>query len=111
MSGLTLTLTENFDAETIRAEFSKHLKVDDPKFVYLRTADPPSILQLLGDALSWLPLEKAAKAFLSELAKRAGNATWDRLASLLKINAVKPLADVAETLEKAANSVDRKVTR
>ena len=110
MSGLILTLTENFDAEAIRAELSEHLRVDHPKFVYLRTADPPSILHLLGDVLSWLPLKKAAEFLLSELAKRDGNTTWDRLASLLKINAVKPLADVTETLEKAATSVDRKVT-
>ena len=68
MSGLILTLTENFDAEAIRAELSEHLRVDHPKFVYLRTADPPSILHLLGDVLSWLPLKKAAEFLLSELA-------------------------------------------
>ena len=109
MSGLTLTLTDNFDAETIRGELSKHLTVDEPKFVYLRAADPPSVLQLLGDALSWSPLIAAATAvvtvYLSTLAKRAANDTWDGLKSLLKSNEAKPLADVAKTLEVAANSV------
>ena len=109
MSGLTLTLTDNFDAETIRGELSKHLTVDEPKFVYLRAADPPSVLQLLGDALSWSPLIAAATAvvtvYLSTLAKRAANDTWDGLKSLLKSNEAKPLADMAKTLEVAANSV------
>ena len=109
MSGLTLTLTDNFDAETIRGELSKHLKVDEPKLVYLKAADPPSVLQLLGNALSWSPLTAAAMAvvtvYFSTLAKRAANDTWDALKSLLKSNEAKPLADVAKTLEVAANSV------
>ena len=115
MSGLALTLTVNFDAETIRGELSKHLKVDKPTFVHSRGADPPSVLQLLGDALSWSPLIAAATAvvtvYLSTLAKRAANDTWDGLKSLLKSNEAKPLADVAKTLEVAANSVtgDREI--
>ena len=109
MSGLTLTLTDNFDVESIRGELSKHLAVDEPQLVYLKAADPPSVLQLLGNALSWSPLTAAATAivtvYFSTLAKTAANDTWDALKSILKSNEAKPLADVAKVLEGAANSV------
>ena len=107
---LKLTLSGKFDAEAIRTELSEHLEVNEPSFLASFTADPPSFLQILGDALSWLPLKAAATIYLAALAKRAGDATWDRLASLFENNEVKPLADVAKTLEKAANSVNGKVT-
>ena len=110
MSELELVLSEKFDAETIQAELSEYLKVSEPKLMLLRSADPPSILNLLGDPLAWLPLKAAAAVYLSTLAKRAGDATWEGLASLLKSNKVKPVADVAKTLATAANSVDGKVT-
>ena len=51
---------KKFDAEAIRAELSEHLKVSEPEFLVFRAGDPPSVLQLLGDALSWLPLKAAA---------------------------------------------------
>ena len=110
MSELKLVLSEKFDAEAIRAELSEHLKVSKPEFLFFKAADPPSIIQLLGDAVAWLPLKVAATFYLSTLAKRAGDATWNRLASLFNRNEVKPLADVAKTLVTAANSVDGKVT-
>ena len=110
MSEMELVLSEKFDVETIQAELSEYLKVSEPKLMLLRSADPPSILNLLGDAQAWLPLKAAAAVYLSTLAKRAGDATWEGLASLLKSNEVKPFADVAKTLATAANSVDGKVT-
>lgn len=113
MPGLTLTLTDNFDAETIREKLGKHLTVDEPQFVYSRAGDPPSVLQLLGDALSWEPLMKAAAAlvalYLKGAVTRAGSDTWDALKSLLKRNEAKPLADVAKTLEVAVNSVSGEI--
>ena len=109
MSSLTLTLTKDFDAEIMRTELSKHLNIDEPKVLHMRAADPPAVLQLLGDALSWSPLKVTATTvvtvYLSTLAKRAANDTWDGLKSLLKSKEAKPLTDVAKTLEIAANSV------
>ena len=113
MSELNLELTEKFDAENaaaIRAELSKYLKVSEPRFISMRSADPPSFLQLLGDVSAWLPLKAAVAVYLSTLAKRAGDATWNRLASLFNSNEVKPLADVTKTLATAADSVDGEVT-
>ena len=110
MSELKLALSEKFDAEAIRAELSEHLKVREPEFLVFKAVDPPSVLQLLGDALSWLPLKAAAAVYLSTLAKRAADATWDGLVSLFNSNEVKPLVDVAKTLATAADSVDGKVT-
>ena len=110
MSELKLVLSEKFDAEAIRAELSEHLKVSEPNFLFFKSADPPSIIQLLGDAVAWLPLSAPAAVYLSTLAKRAADATWDGLASRFNSNEVKPLTAVAKTLATAADSVGRKVT-
>ena len=106
MSELNLALT--FDAkkaEAIRAELSEHLQVSEPRSIILQSADPPSFLQLLGDASAWLPLKAAAAVYLSTLAKRAGDATWNRLETLFHSNEVKPLGSVAKTLATAADSL------
>ena len=109
MSELDLTLTKEFDSDTVRLELGEYLRVGAPKILFFKSADPPSVLQLLGDPLAWLPLKAAAAVYLSTLAKRAGEATWDWLASRFNSNEVRPLADVAKTLAKAATSVDGKV--
>lgn len=113
MSELKLMLSENFgtvNAKPIRAELSKYLKVSEPCVAVTRSIDPPSFLQLLGDALDWLPLKAAAAFYLSTLAKRAGDATWDGLTALFNSKEVKPLAEVAKTLTEAANKVNGEVT-
>ena len=112
MSELNLALTYKFaaNAEAIRAELSEYLKVSEPRSNIAQSVDPPSFLQLLGDASAWLPLKAAAAVYLSTLAKRAADATWNQLVeSLFKSNEVKPLTDVAKTLATAVDSVDGKV--
>ena len=109
MSELSLILSRKLPAvDDIRAELSKHLKVGQPRYFALMSADPalPSFVQLLGDAMAWLPLYAAATAYLATLAKRAAEATWDKIANR---NEVKPLTDVATTLATAAARVDGKV--
>ncbi len=110
MSELKLVLSKKFDAEAIRAQLSEYLKVSEPRLILFKAVDPPAILKLLGDAEAWLPLSAPATVYLSVLAKRAADATWNRLASLFNSNEVKPLADVAKTLATAANSVDGEAT-
>ena len=111
MSELYLVLSEKFhhEGDSIRAELSKHLKVGQPRMVSLCSADPslPSFINLLGDVPTWLPLYAAATAYLATLAKRAAEATWDKISNR---NEVKPLAEVATTLTKVAARVDGKVT-
>lgn len=108
MPELNLTLPGRFDtedAEAVRAALSKHLQVGRPLFLLQRSAGPPpvSIIQLIGDAAAWLPMTVPATVYLSTLAKRAGDATWDGIASVLKRKEVKPLADVAAALAAAAD--------
>lgn len=113
MSELTLALPEKFDAKAVRAELSEHLKISEPQVLCFRSADPPSVIQLLGDHWAWLPISAAAVFFskyLSTLGKRSAEATWDGLASLFNSNEVKPLADVSRALATAADSVDGNVT-
>ena len=110
MSELELTLTREFDAEAVRSKLGEYLRVSEPKILFLRSAEPPAILQLLGDALAWLPLKAAGAVYLSTLAKRSGDATWNLWASRFNSNEVRPLANVAKTLAKAADSVNGKIT-
>ena len=114
MLELNLVLSEKFnkdDAEAIQADLSKYLKVGKPKIMFRRSADPTltAFIQLLGDAAVWLPLALVAKTYLSTLAKRAADATWDRLAAHFNSNEMKPLADVATTLTIAAERVGGEV--
>ena len=108
MPELTLQLSDKFrdEAEDVRAELGKHLKVGRPIFTFRKSADPPSLVQLLGDATAWLPLKAAAAVYLGTLAKRAAEATWDKIATR---NEVKPLVEVATTLATAAARVDGEV--
>ena len=109
MSELSLILSENLpEADGIRAELSKHLKVGQPRYLALMSANSilSPFVQLLGEAGAWLPLYAAATAYLATLAKRAAEATWDKIANR---NDVKPLADVATTLATAVACVDGKV--
>ena len=110
MSELYLEMSEKFsdEADGIQAELSTHLDVGEPNVWFHAWADPnpPSYVQLLGDAMAWLPLYAAAAAYLTTLAKRAAEATWDKIVNR---NEVKPLADVATTLATAAACVDGEV--
>ena len=108
MSELILRLSGKFDeADSIRAELSKHVKVGQPRISTLFSlADPPSLIQLLGDVAAWLPLYLPAKAFLDTFGKLAAEAIWDKIANR---NDVKPITDVATTLATAAERVDGKV--
>ena len=110
MSGLDLMLTRELDAETIHSELGEYLRVKEPRILLFKSAEPPIILRLLGDALAWLPLTVPATFYLSTLATRAGDATWEWLVSRFNNDPVRPLIHVVKTLEKAANSADGNVT-
>ena len=56
--------------------------------------------------MAWLPLYAAATAYLATLAKRAGEATWDKLFNRKE---AKPITDVATTLATVAADKDGKV--
>ena len=55
MSALKLTLSEKFNednAKPIQVALSRHLQVSNPVFVWRRSIDPPSTIQLLGEAVA-----------------------------------------------------------
>ena len=110
MSELYLEVSEKFydEADSIRAELSKHLKVSQPSHAFRKSADPSqaSLIQLLGEAEVWLALKAAAALYLGTLVKRAADATWDKIVNK---DEVKPITDVATTLATAAERVDGKV--
>ena len=79
MSEMSLVLSETFtaeDAASIRAELGRRLQVGKPVSLRQRSIDPPSVIQLLGEAAAWLPLVVAAtafaKSFFGTLGKKSG---------------------------------------
>ena len=80
-----------------------HICVDDARWRLQKSADPGSdlVIQLIGNLAAWLPLSAAATVFLTTIAKRAGDATWDAIANVFKTKEVRPLAEVATTLGNA----------
>ena len=116
MSELSLVLSEKFaedDAASIRAALGRHLQVGKPVSLCRQSIDPPSVMQLLGEAALWLPLVTAAtafaKSFFSTLGKRAADAAWDSAVAWKENKDIKPLADVATALVAGADRVDGKV--
>ena len=78
MPELELVLSETFapeNAEATWTELGEYLKVGEPRLMVRRAVDPTSVIQLLGDALDWLPLTAAATVYLSTSAKLAAGAT------------------------------------
>ena len=107
-----LELTEKFfrsgNVESIHSELNKFFAVDKPLPLIRRSLDLIEFIILLGAAAEWLGLRDAVKNYFMILAKHAGDATWNRLASLKQSKEVKPLVDVASTLTMAAKQVDGK---
>ena len=115
MSELSLEMTEKFirsDYEFVRPELNQYLNVRKPTILFRRSADPTliSFIELAGEVVAWMPIKAAATVYLSRLAFRAADVTWDNLASLRKDKTVKPLKDVAATLVKAADLIDGELT-
>ena len=88
MSEMSLVLSEKFtaeDAASIRAELGRRLQVGKPVSLRQRSIDPPSVIQLLGEAAAWLPLVVAAtafaKSFFGTLGKKAADAAWESAAA------------------------------
>ena len=113
-TGLVLVFSEEFspnDAELVRTRLGDHLEVDEPIFTARFSADPNlvSVIRVIGDVATWLPLSAPVAVYLSTIAKRAGDATWNSMQSLFKRKEVKPLADVATTLAETASRVDGEV--
>ncbi len=90
-------------AEELVATLREHIFVGDARWYLQKSADPGRelLIQLIGNLTTWVPLSAAATVFLTTIAKRAGDATWDVLAKAFKAKEVKPLADVATALGKA----------
>jgi hypothetical protein len=115
MPQLELLLSEGFrqgSSDSITARLGKVLDISGPHYYVRRTADPsqlPQLIQLLGDAAAWLPLQAAASVYLGTLAKHAADATWRGISTLFKSPEVKPLADTAETIADAASDIGGEV--
>ena len=112
MSEMSLVLSEKFtaeDAASIRAELGRRLQVGKPVSLRQRSIDPPSVIQLLGEAAAWLPLVVAAtafaKSFFGTLGKKAADAAWERAAEWKENKDLEPLVDVVTALIAAADRV------
>ena len=108
MNEITLTLSRHFETSyaEIHSKLSERLVVTKPLAKIEKSADPQALIELLGSAACWLPLSVAATAYLSRLAHRAADATWDKIAGNAEM---KPLSDVVQVLAEAVTDTDRQV--
>lgn len=97
------------DVKTIHSELNRYFAVDEPQVFFQKSFDVIACLTILGAAVEWLGLRDAVKVYFTTLAKHAGDATWNKLASLKQSKEVKPLVDVASTLTNAEKGFDGKV--
>jgi hypothetical protein len=76
--------------------------------VFLKSAEPPSFIQIMADALQWLsPLKVAATIFLSQLAKEAATDIYknkQQIGRALANAAAAPLRLAAAALKRARES-------
>lgn len=106
MNEITLTLSRHFETSyvDIHSKLSERLAVAKPLVKIEKSTDPQALIELLGSAACWLPLSVAATAYLSRLAHRAADATWDKIAGNAEM---KPLSDVVQVLAEAVTDTDR----
>ena len=97
------------DVKSINSELNRYFVVDEPRVYFQKSLDVIPYLILFGEAIEWLGIKDAIKVYFATLAKHAGDATWNKLASLKQNKEVQPLVDVASTLTNATNGVDGKV--
>ena len=104
---MLLILTTNFvvgeSHKRIESDLSEFLPIEDMACVGYRSADPPNFIKLLGDVAEWkLILGPPVAVYLSTLAARAGNVTWNKIESLFRSDSVKLFIRCVETLSTAA---------
>lgn len=79
--------------------------------VSLKSADPPSFIQIMGEALQWLsPLKVAAAVFLSQLAKEAATDIYKnkrKIAQALAQAGAAPLRRATAALKRARKESPR----
>ena len=116
MSEVKLTVSEKFtpeDAESIRSRLGCHLPVGTTQRIHRASFDPPSLIQLLGAVEAWQILEIPALAFVTwfsiTIAKKAGEATWDRFSDQKNNKDIEPLVAVVTTLVEATPRGDGEV--
>ena len=77
--------------EALKSEAAPLVQIEDVREVVLLSADPPSFIKILAEAMDWsLPLKAAVGIFLSQLAKNAAEDLWKN-----KVNVAKALASTA----------------
>ncbi len=114
MAILIVTLDVPEEArEALKAEAAPVLRIDDGREVVLLSADPPSFIRVLADAIDWtLPLKAAAGVFLSQLAKNMADDLWKNKADIAKAMgsaAAFPIRKLLGAFEKA-REISRKST-
>ena len=111
---LRLLVTDDIPATTQRGlidAWQDFGALEPAGVISLRSADPPSFIQIMGEAVQWLsPLKVAATVFLSQLAKDAASDVYKNKAkiaqALAQIGAA-PLRLVAESLKRVRDESPR----
>ncbi|MBK7228472.1 MAG: hypothetical protein IPH97_06340 [Ignavibacteriales bacterium] len=68
------------------SEISSHLNIkEDPTVLYLRSTDPPSVIQIVASVIEWLDLYKVVSiVFISTITKEAAKELYQNKSKILK---------------------------
>lgn len=112
---MRLIVTADIPAEVrqeLHAAWQPFGGLEESGEVFLKSAEPLSFIQIMGDALQWLsPLKVAATVFLAQLAKEAATDIYkhkQQIGRALMNAGAAPLRLVAVALKKARESSPRR---
>lgn len=84
-------------------EISSFLNIKDkPSVIMQRSADPPSVIQIIGSVIDWIdPFKVAVIAFIAEISREAAKDIYKNKAKIFKalqLITVKPLKEFVEII-------------
>jgi hypothetical protein len=94
------------------SEISSHLNIkDDPTVHYLRSADPPSVIQIVGSVVEWLDLYKVVSiVFVSTITKEIAKDLYKNKGKILHAlgqATVKPLKAFVDLIIRNKERIDK----
>lgn len=97
-------------------EISSFLNIKDkPSVIMQRSADPPSIIQIIGNVIDWLdPFKVAAIAFIAKLSGEVAKDVYKNKIKILKaleLITVKPIREFVELISRSAKSTNFRNTQ
>jgi hypothetical protein len=99
--------------DRLAAEWAAIGTFSTPERILMRSAEPPTIVQVVGGLLAWTtPLKLAAAAFTTSIGKHAGDDLWKNKAAIgkaIKLQSTQILYNASGALVNVGSSIPRPI--